>query len=667
MLRSLYNIPISRRVFLSFALTTTFALMAISLLSVFYFEALMSRDQAVKTAFAAQHVANDQLVNLQRMNALLRTRLAQVFATTGGSLRDPSLEASGGLIAVDILTRKVDFAQTLVSYQQNYELTTSGTMSDVRSIVLSDDPTSTIGKNQQAALTTVATSEWPRYQRLQDRILLLLDPATNPTLVTNPTAAYEQAYSLLFQGNEIFLTLTNDWQQVVDSAQTIGEIVTNVGPSQYQPILISTSLALFFTLLVIILAGITVNLTITRPLRQLVVLTRRIARGENQARAQLRGRDEIAQVAGSMNGMLDYIVKLIEASESQRAQLNFQVEQLIHDVSGVGQGDLRAHADETSQDLGELARSFNFMISALSSLIIRIKQVAYEVASSTPQVSTSINHLVTSAEQQVTEIREASLEVERMASQSNRVAQRASQMSAVAVQAQKAASEGAGTVQKTVQSIQSINANMRETVEKVQTVYGYSSAITTISETMAALAQKTNRLALDASIHANVAGATNHVFATVASEMRKLAQQAGEESDRIGGIARTVIEEITALQRVAVAMARETESIASFATQTGQALETSFLAVQRQAGELQEMAKVATAQGQSSQKVVAVMQRVSQATLSSSRVTQDVLRQVNKQSQLILQLYTSVEAFKVGHEQPHVSTSLGYVLGSSQQ
>ena len=84
MLRSLYNISIGRRVFLAFMLTTIIALVAMSLLSTYYFNALLARDQAVKTTFAAQHTANDQLVNLQRMNALLRTRLAQVFATTAG-------------------------------------------------------------------------------------------------------------------------------------------------------------------------------------------------------------------------------------------------------------------------------------------------------------------------------------------------------------------------------------------------------------------------------------------------------------------------------------------------------------------------------------------------------------------------------------------------------
>jgi methyl-accepting chemotaxis protein len=666
MLRSLYTISIGRRIFFAFTLTTVIALVAISLLSTYYFNALVARDQAVKTAFAAQHTANDQLVNLQRMNALLRTRLAQVFATTAGGpiAGDPSLAASGGLISTDLLTREITFEQTLTLYQQQYALGSSNAMSGVRSIVLSDDPNSTIGANQQAALTTVARSEWPSYRNLQDRVLQLLDPTTNPTLVTNSYGAYEQAYGVMFNANALFLTLTNDWQQVVNSAQTIGEIVTNVGPSQYQPILISTTLALFFTILVIILAASAVNITITKPLRQLTALTRRIAKGENQVRAQVRGLDEIAQVASSMNGMLDYIVKLIEESEGQRAHLQFQVEQLAHNVSGVGQGDLRARADVSLPDLGALANSFNYMINAFSLLIRRVKSVAYEVTSSTAQVSQSMSQLVTSAGQQIDQIREASGEVERMASASNRVAQRALEVSRVAMDARQAAKEGEISVRQTVSGMGKINSVMRDTAQKVQILQTHSSAIEEISSIMGGLAQRTQRLALDAAIQVNMASVNNSGFAAVVDEIRTLADQAKKESVRIGGLTRTVIGEITEVQKATLTTAIETESMSTFASKTGVALESTFIAVQRQADEIEAMAKVAGTQVQSSQRVVAVMQRVSQATQHSSIVTESVSTQVKRQGQLLVQLHSSVEAFRVSNEQQHASGHARYVIGS---
>src|SRR5205823_12518758 len=106
--------------------------------------------QAERTSFDAQSVAFNQQVNLQRMNALLLARHAQVFASISGNIKDPSLAASGMLINNDILTREIDFDQTLTKYQNDYQLATYSTMSPVRKIVLRDQPGTTIISDQQA-------------------------------------------------------------------------------------------------------------------------------------------------------------------------------------------------------------------------------------------------------------------------------------------------------------------------------------------------------------------------------------------------------------------------------------------------------------------------------------------------------------------------------------
>src|SRR5579859_6488570 len=137
MITPLNHLPIFVRVTGAFTLITLIAAVALLLLGSQYYTALVARDQAVKTSFSAQQTANAQQVNLQRMNAILQTRFAQVFATTaGGTIHDPALQASGALTAVDLLTREDDFDQTLETYQQNFLLATSPAMSGVRALIL---------------------------------------------------------------------------------------------------------------------------------------------------------------------------------------------------------------------------------------------------------------------------------------------------------------------------------------------------------------------------------------------------------------------------------------------------------------------------------------------------------------------------------------------------
>src|SRR5712692_9010331 len=116
MIKSINQLPIFARVTSAFTIITLISAVAIVVLGSQYYEALVARDQAVKISFNAQQTANAQQVNLQRMNAILQTRFAQVFATTAGTIHDPALGASGALTNVDILTREDDFDQTLLTY-----------------------------------------------------------------------------------------------------------------------------------------------------------------------------------------------------------------------------------------------------------------------------------------------------------------------------------------------------------------------------------------------------------------------------------------------------------------------------------------------------------------------------------------------------------------------
>ncbi len=114
MYRSITNMPIFRRLLIAFALAAVVPGIVIVLLGTNYVSQLTARGQAVKTAFNAQNTAYEEQINLQRMNALLQARHAEVFASLGGSVQDPSMNASGQLINNDILARETDFDQTLV-------------------------------------------------------------------------------------------------------------------------------------------------------------------------------------------------------------------------------------------------------------------------------------------------------------------------------------------------------------------------------------------------------------------------------------------------------------------------------------------------------------------------------------------------------------------------
>src|SRR5690349_18860993 len=141
------NMPISRRLLIAFALTTAIPGIVIALLGSYYINALTARGQAVKTSFDAQNIASAQNVNLESMNAALKTRFALVFAKIGGAIKDPTgqdteptLDAVAQQTLLTIDFRKANFDQTLTKYMNDYSLSDSANMSNIRNIILSDDP-----------------------------------------------------------------------------------------------------------------------------------------------------------------------------------------------------------------------------------------------------------------------------------------------------------------------------------------------------------------------------------------------------------------------------------------------------------------------------------------------------------------------------------------------
>src|SRR5216683_130353 len=148
-------------------------------------------------------------------------------------------------------------------------------------------------------------------------------------------------------------------------------------------VLLETLIALVCMIVAVAAIGYFTIRSITRPLQELSTLTRRIANGDTKARANLTGHDEIYLIATSMNNMLDNIVHLIQETQSQHDTLQAQVEKLVSEVSGVGEGDLGLQAEVTADALGVLADSFNYMVEELASLIVRVKTVSHEVENST--------------------------------------------------------------------------------------------------------------------------------------------------------------------------------------------------------------------------------------------------------------------------------------------
>ncbi len=532
MFKFLNNMSIFRRLFIIFALATIIPVIVILVLGNFFLNTLNQSSQAVAISSTAQSTAVQQQNDLLSMNQLLQDLVNNTVAKESGVVKDSSLGASGELVAGQITAREIDFQETLPTYESNYEIATSPNMSTIRNIIRSNaqpnSPGYTVIQDQETALNNVVNDkEWIKYQQMQDSVLKQIAQLQNtPGTQIDLPATYAKIYNTLYQANLLFTPLTIDWQTVVDASSTMESAVTTVGAAQTQPVFFAVGVAIASILLIIFIAALVVNLTITQRLGRLASLTRKFITGDTSVRADIVGRDEINLVATSMNLMLDNIVNLIRAAERQRDELQAQVEKLLGEVSGVGEGDLRVQAEVTAGTLGALADSFNFMVEELSNLVVRVKLVAGEVENGTTMTLERMTQLVASSDTQIGQIRQATTEVEQMAQSSRQVAERAQTLYNSALEARQTAQSGRQSIQLSVEGIGRIQEYVQNTSSKVQVLGERSRTINNVVDVISNIAHQTNRLSLDAAIQAAMAGESGKGFRAVADDIRRLAEEA---------------------------------------------------------------------------------------------------------------------------------------------
>ncbi len=638
MFRSISNMPIFRRLFLAFVLAALIPSIVIAVLGSTYISALGSRGQAEQIGYQALDVSAVQLGNLQRMNALLQA----LFANTDTNSATVTLNHR---INSDIVTLDHSFGQGSAQYQQSYQIATSPQMSQVHSILLADDPSDQLSIDQQKTLTQVLGPGglWPAYEQAQEQERQALQGHQSQAVLQR----------LLDTANTKYQPLLQSWQHVVDLTKNFGNLVAGVSSAQTNSIILATVIALLSTVMIVVVIGYIVNLTITRPLRQLATLTRRIAKGETAARARLMGRDEIYMVATSMNNMLDNIVRLIQETQSQRDALQGQVEKLVSEVSGVGEGDLRVQAEVTADALGVLADSFNYMVEELSSLVVRVKGVAHEVENLTALILDRMTQLVENGDIQIRQIAESAVEVEHMADSSRQVAERAQVLYKIARETRQDAQSGRDSMQQAIEGMGRIHENVQATASKVQVLGDRSREIDEIVAAISNIAHQTNRLALDAAIQAAMAGENGKGFGAVAADIRRLAERAKEEASTIARIVRSVREDIGAAAVSMQDTERETSIGAKLTQEASSTLGSIFSAIEHQAAEIETINQMTAQQLQSSSAVVQIMHSVSESTQRSSTSTRDASNNMERLARLVEQLRSSVEAFKLRENQDY--------------
>jgi methyl-accepting chemotaxis protein len=230
-------------------------------------------------------------------------------------------------------------------------------------------------------------------------------------------------------------------------------------------------------------ASFLVGTVLVRPVREMTDVALRIARGDlSQAELHITARDEVGSMAEAFNQMLRSLRQL--ASAAQR----------------IGQGDLTVRLDME----GELAQAFNEMVQSQRTLVGQIGETVVQLSSAAAEIYAAAQQQEGASNQQASGVEEVSRTMQSLLDSASHVA-----------------SSTKGVLTAAERTKQTTEA----TSKRVGGLSDHTNRIAEVLEVIRDIADRSDLLALNASLEATRAGEAGRAFALVATEMRRLAER----------------------------------------------------------------------------------------------------------------------------------------------
>lgn len=345
---------------------------------------------------------------------------------------------------------------------------------------------------------------------------------------------------------------------------------------------------------------------------------------------------------------------LFSRSLSRRARA------LRSELYAVSQFDLSTkdvHATR-NDEIGDMAEALIDMKKALRTIVGQVRNSADGLAASSEELNATVEEQLRTSDivakttgeiaagsaQNTNSIGEISATIEQVSAGAQQMSASTAQVNSNTIHAVDNANQGLVLIRKVVSQNEIISKSMTEISEVSASLVKGSSDIQEIVTTIRDIAGQTNLLALNAAIEAARAGEAGRGFAVVAEEVRKLAEQSAQATNRIEDIILNMTSDIESSVNTVKKADSEVAAGMQAATETEKGFDSIVEQLDQVKTGIRQIARAVEETAKGMQVVVGNIQSIGAVAEETSASTQTVAAAAEEQTASLNEVTTNTEA-----------------------
>ncbi len=344
-------------------------------------------------------------------------------------------------------------------------------------------------------------------------------------------------------------------------------------------------------------AAVFLSSYLTKSLKELTKKTAIISEGDLTGKVNIHTGDEIGELAGSFNKMLENLLKIIKQVRSTSRK--------VHDMAGT------------------------------------LSMTSEEINASTEDISTATEEIAGGAVKQAEMVNRTSDIMRDLAVSTEEISEKAQLASSYASRAHEHAKRGENFARLATDRIADATKSIERASRTVETFRERALEINKIVDFITSLSQHTHLLALNATIEASKAGEDGKGFAIVAEEIRKLADNVREFAAQISKIAKEINSESAEVVNVMETTVKAAIEGKNVVLSAGSSLDDIMKAAASTSDKMQEITILAEKQVKGTGSVVKVIEEIARIAEQNAHETKEASVAVEDQHAVMRQMSES--------------------------